>query len=276
MADKWWQSGRGSDVGGGSTRSNRPSAFSVVCLMIADTRYRIIPTNSWNPNKTIAWNEALIGNSTTTTSIITPVELGSSLSLLVGMIQLFLGILRCGFLSAYLSDTVVSGFTTGAAVHVLTSQLDKIFNVKIPRHDGFGKLVFFLYDLISKTEQFNVFTIGISIICIISLYFTKTYISPTFKRKYKMPFPIDLIVVVIVAFASFIFNFNSAYNVDIIKNVPVGLPSPLLPRIDIMPQLIGDAIGISLVIFTVTVSMGRLFAKKHGYKIDANQVICRP
>lgn len=41
-----------------------------------------------------------------------------------------------------LSDTLVSGFTTGAAVHVLTSQVKNLLGVKVPRHSGPLKLVY--------------------------------------------------------------------------------------------------------------------------------------
>jgi MFS superfamily sulfate permease-like transporter len=41
-----------------------------------------------------------------------------------------------------LSDTLVSGFTTGAAVHVLTSQVKNLLGVKVPRHSGPLKIVY--------------------------------------------------------------------------------------------------------------------------------------
>lgn len=37
--------------------------------------------------------------------------------------QIVMGVLRLGFIAAYLSDQLIAGFTTGAAVHVFTSQV---------------------------------------------------------------------------------------------------------------------------------------------------------
>lgn len=51
-----------------------------------------------------------------------------------------MAVLRLDFLTAYMSDQVIKGFTTGAAVHVFVAQLNKIFGVTLPRHSGFGKL----------------------------------------------------------------------------------------------------------------------------------------
>lgn len=53
-----------------------------------------------------------------------------------------MGIFRLGFFSSYLSDQLISGFTTGAAVHVFVAQLDKILGVKISLYQGPGKLYY--------------------------------------------------------------------------------------------------------------------------------------
>jgi SulP family sulfate permease len=52
------------------------------------------------------------------------------LSLLVGLFQLSLGLLRLGVLVNFLSHPVVIGFTNAAAIIIATSQLDKIFGVR--------------------------------------------------------------------------------------------------------------------------------------------------
>lgn len=52
-----------------------------------------------------------------------------------------MGIFRLGFITIYLADPLISGFTTGAACHVLTSQIKYIFGIKVSRHNGAFKLV---------------------------------------------------------------------------------------------------------------------------------------
>lgn len=49
---------------------------------------------------------------------------------------------RLGNLAALLSEPLVNGFTTGAAVHVFVSQLKDLFGVKIPRHKGAFKIIY--------------------------------------------------------------------------------------------------------------------------------------
>lgn len=53
-----------------------------------------------------------------------------------------MAVLRLDFLTAYLSDQVVSGFSTGAACHVFVAQLNEITGVKLPRYDGFFRLYY--------------------------------------------------------------------------------------------------------------------------------------
>lgn len=50
-------------------------------------------------------------------------------------------VLRIGALTVILSDMLVKGFTTGAAVHVLMSQVKSLFGLTLPRYSGPGKLI---------------------------------------------------------------------------------------------------------------------------------------
>lgn len=50
--------------------------------------------------------------------------------------QLGMGLLQVGFIVMYLSDTLISGFTTAAAVQILVSQLKFIFGLKVPGYSG--------------------------------------------------------------------------------------------------------------------------------------------
>lgn len=48
---------------------------------------------------------------------------------------------RLGIVSALLSETLVSGFTTGAAVQVIVSQIKDLLGLNIPKHKGFFVVV---------------------------------------------------------------------------------------------------------------------------------------
>lgn len=48
--------------------------------------------------------------------------------------QLLLGVLQIGFVVIYLSESLISGFTTAAAIHVLVSQLKFMLQLTVPAH----------------------------------------------------------------------------------------------------------------------------------------------
>ena len=57
------------------------------------------------------------------------------------MFQILMGVLRLGFVTIYLADPLISGFTTGAACHVFTSQVKYVLGIKVQRYNGALKLI---------------------------------------------------------------------------------------------------------------------------------------
>ena len=57
------------------------------------------------------------------------ISLAALLALLVGLLRVALGLLRLGGVAYLLSEPVLMGFTTGAAILILSSQLPKVFDV---------------------------------------------------------------------------------------------------------------------------------------------------
>ena len=47
---------------------------------------------------------------------------------------------------------------------------------------------------------------------------------------------------------------------------------PNLKAFSHLSEVITDAIALAIVIFAISISMGKLLAKKHDYEVDANQV----
>ena len=62
-------------------------------------------------------------------------------------------VLRLGVISSLLSETLVSGFTTAAAIHVFTSQIKDLLGLKLRRHKGIFKVIY-VSNIIVKTFYF--------------------------------------------------------------------------------------------------------------------------
>ncbi|CAP35092.2 Protein CBR-SULP-7 [Caenorhabditis briggsae] len=186
---------------------------------------------------------------------------------------IIMGLIKANYLISYLSDQIILGFTTGAAVHVLTAQLNKILGVALPRHTGMGKLFFIYRDLLNSilNDKVNKVTLAASIAAIVILYIAKYHLTPTLCAKTRIPIPYDLFLIVVGTAVSSYFAINSNYHVKIVGHIPTGFPSPALPDVSIFGKIVGDALAIAIVSVVVTVSMGKVIAKKHDYVINVRQ-----
>lgn len=61
-----------------------------------------------------------------------------------------MGIMQFGFIVVYLSDTLVSGFTTAAAVHILVSQLKFVLGLDVPGISGPLSIIYVSFRCLQK------------------------------------------------------------------------------------------------------------------------------
>lgn len=251
----------------GTARHISIGVFAVASMMVGAARLRLAPDVPLSAGN----SSAILSSDYPLGEHIDPLVFTSALTLLVGIVQVIMGVLRLGFLTTYLSDPLVSGFTTGAAVHVFTSQLNKVLGVKLPRHEGIGMIIRMYRDMVLSLGSANFAAIGISVFGILFLDLGRTFINPVVKKFSPIPPPLELILVIFGVIISMIFDLHDSHDIKTVYNIPRGFPSPSIPRLDFLPALISDAIPIAVVCYMFVMSMGKLFAKKHKYKTDATQ-----
>lgn len=49
------------------------------------------------------------------------------------------------------------------------------------------------------------------------------------------------------------------------------LPYPTLPAFSLFPKIVMDSLTITMVAYTIAMSMALIFAQKHNYEVDSNQ-----
>lgn len=201
----------------------------------------------------------------------TNLEIVTSMAMGVGLWQIFMGIFQLGSLSVLLSDQLVSGFTTAAAFHVLTAQMKYLLGINVGSYSGSLKIIYMYRDIFCRITESNVATLIVSAVTIFVLAVFKDHVDNIFRKKFKMPFPIDLVALIVATVASYFGDFNNRYDINIMGDIPTGLPSPAVPRIDLLPRLLVDSLAIAMVIFAISLSMAKLFAKKHKYTVSATQ-----
>ncbi|XP_042323190.1 prestin isoform X3 [Sceloporus undulatus] len=252
----------------GTSRHISIGTFAVISLMIGGVAVREAPDEMFDIIDTNSTNSSDLDNVKARDDM--RVKVAVAVTLLSGIIQLCLGLLRFGFVAIYLTEPLVRGFTTAAAVHVFTSQLKYLFGVKTKRFSGPLSFLYSLIAVFSNITKTNIAALVVGLICMVLLLSGKE-INDRFKKKLPVPIPMEIIVVVIGTGVSAGMNLSQTYGVDVVGNIPKGLRPPQVPDISLIPAVFVDAIAIALVGFSMTISMAKIFALKHGYTVDGNQ-----
>ncbi|OTF81053.1 Sulfate transporter-like protein [Euroglyphus maynei] len=249
--------------------------FAIASIMLNNIALKMgtINGNHSNDSITMTPNSSLVTANTSTMNTPTTLEVLTSVCILCGIIQITMGLMRLGSLSLILSEQLVSAFSTAVAFHVATSQLSPIFgftNVTLAK-SGPLKLIKTWIILAKHYDTINIHCLIFSIISIAILIVSKELLESKLKNFTSFPLPIDLILVITSIVLSWLFNFNHQFDIQVVKKVPTGLPKPTVPRFDLMPSIFFDSLVLSIICFAVSLSLAKIFAKKHGHHIRPNQ-----
>ena len=183
------------------------------------------------------------------------------LAFMVGVFQLSLGLLRLGVLVDLLSHPVVVGFTNAGAIIIATSQLNKVFGVeKIRGEHHYETVVNIVQSAIDHTHMPTFWMAVLAIGIMVGL------------KKFAPRAPNVLIAVVVTTLLAWYTDFK-AMGGDVVGDIPQGLPGFTLPVLDveIVSQLLVNAVIISLVGFMEAIAIAKAMAAKTKQRLDANQ-----
>uniref|UniRef100_A0A0K2VC85 STAS domain-containing protein n=1 Tax=Lepeophtheirus salmonis TaxID=72036 RepID=A0A0K2VC85_LEPSM len=200
-----------------------------------------------------------------------PIQVATAVTFTTGCFQFIFGVFQIGKLTNFLSKPFVSGFTTGSAIHVFTSQVKYLFGLSIKRSSGYFTVIKTYIEIFKNIADSNFAVIGISIVSIFILAFYDNLIKERLKKFCRFPFPIQLMLVILCTSLSYAFNFEEIANVEIVGDIPVGLPEPQVPLFELIPKVLPVAVSCTVVSYAIHMSLSKMFAQKHGYKVDGTQ-----
>ncbi|NXF34113.1 S26A6 protein, partial [Nyctibius bracteatus] len=243
-----------------------PGPFAVISVMIGSLTDSLLPSENFlepiNGSNITAVNEEQRDAAR--------VELVATITVLTGIFQVALGLLQFGFVVTYLSDPLVRSYTTAASVHVLISQLKNVFGVSLNEHSGPLSLFTTFIEICQKLPETNVGTLVTAIIAMVAIFIVKE-LNHKLAAKLPMPIPIELITIIISTGISYGVNLNAKFGISVVGNIPSGLKPPVVPNVSYFGQVVGNAFAIAVVGYAICISLGKIFALKHGYKVDSNQ-----
>lgn len=185
--------------------------------------------------------------------------LAACTALLVGIIAFLAWLARAGSAVSFISETVMTGFKAGVALHLASTQLPKLFGV----HGGHGDFWERMHIFLKHVGETNPTSLLIGCAALALMILAK-------KRLPNKPVAL-FIVIGGIAVATFI-DLGS-HGVKLLGEVPRGVPLPSLPAVtfgearDLLPL----ALACFLLGAVETAAIGRMFAEKHGYRLDSNQ-----
>ena len=190
------------------------------------------------------------------------VELVITLSLMVGLWQVLLALARAGTLIDYVSHTVIVGFTAGAAVLIVNSQIRNFFGIDITRGATVAQTA------VAFVAQFaHIQLIAVWVGC-------ATLITALLWRSLNRIVPAMLVAVVVgsvvAAFARWV---DPTLVIKTVDALPGALPPLSMPdlSLDTLRQLLIPSIAMTLLALAEAVSIAQAMARRRREKLDGDQ-----
>jgi SulP family sulfate permease len=186
--------------------------------------------------------------------------LAAATALLVAALAFVAWLVNAGSLVNFISETVMTGFKTGVALFLASSQLPKLFGIHGLHGGDFWDRI---GHLVAHLPETNPVSLGLGLGALALLVLGKVLLPAR---------PVSLLVLV-AGIAAVPFFGLAARGVALLGDVPQGLPRPGLPavRVSDLNDLLPLAMACFLLGAVETAAIGRMFARKHGYRLDTNR-----
>ncbi len=188
------------------------------------------------------------------------VEMTLAITFLAGIIQLVMGIGRLGSLVNFVSHTVITGFTAGAATLILTSQMKNFLGISVPANASFFDT---WLTVVRNLDATNFYVAAVALF---------TLLVAIFAKKIAPQLPHMLIAMVFGGILAALLG-GEEVGIKFIGALPSALPTPSVPGLNFstIQKLMPNAIAIALMGLIEAVAIARSIALKSKQRLDANQ-----
>ena len=192
------------------------------------------------------------------------VQLALTLTFMVGIIQLVMGLARLGVLVNFISHSVIIGFTAGAALLIAANQLKHFLGVSVERGLHFHETLVAVGRQITDINPY-----------VTAVAFTTLLVGILIKKLApKLPYMIIAMVIgsVLAVILDMLFGADRT-GIQTVGALPASLPPLSAPTFDLatIKNLAPAALAATLFALTEAVSISRSIALKSGQHIDGNQ-----
>ncbi|MDH4458665.1 MAG: sulfate permease [Nevskia sp.] len=199
------------------------------------------------------------------------------LSGLSGVILLAMAALKLGWLTHFISHPVLSGFTTGAALYIVATQLSGLTGIPVPRDAGTDGIVAALF---GGRDRLNSETLVFGIGAMVLLFAAR---APLLKLLTRLGMQREaagsigrtapLLLVIASTVLSSVFDAHGRWGVAVVGEIPHGLPGLSLHFLaeDGWLQLLAPAAMIAIIGYVESISVAKALAFRRQEKIDPDR-----
>lgn len=180
------------------------------------------------------------------------------LTLMVGVIQFLLGILRLGGITKFVSNAVMVGFMTGIALLIILGQLKTFTGYTSPYNNdvlaGLDTLLHF-----NQWDLGTFFVGALTIALIVGL-------GKTRLKDFNM-----ILAILAASVVTAVFSLSSVETIGDIADIPRGFPSLTLPDFSLIPLLLPSALALALIGLVQAVGVSKTVPNSDGNFPDASR-----
>ena len=199
----------------------------------------------------------LVGTAIAAAATDDPVQAAITLALVVGALQIAMGVLRLGALVDYISRPVVLGYVTGAGVLILVGQLPNVTATEPTSGNAFTRVAAWLTGLGSVVPAAALLALGTAALVLI-------------VRRIDARAPGALIAMAAGIAVGYLLDVR-AWGIPTVADlapVPTGLPPLTLPDLDLSDGFVSAAVACTVLSLVEGTSVARSFAERTGQHIQ--------
>ena len=185
------------------------------------------------------------------------------LTLLVGIIQLAFGVMRLGDVTRFVSNAVMTGFITGAGLLIILGQLGHVNGHEAQAVTGWplqlSKSLPVFWDWFTHLPQSHIHTLIIGV--------TATVMIATLHHT-RLKNVATLVAIIVTTLFVQLAGWS---DVATVSRVPAGLPLPVLPQIQYVPQLASAALAIAVLALVQSAALTQTVREPDGSVADTNR-----
>jgi len=186
----------------------------------------------------------------------TAIALAGMMAVLVGLVEIGLGLGKLGFVADLLSQEVQVGYMNGLAITIIVGQLPKLCGFSTDADNFIDEVEAFFRGL--DDVDTTTLVVGVATLAVLVLLPRVTRVIPAV-----------LVAVLGATLATALLDLD----ISRVGELPQGFPAPELPWTelgDVGPLLVA-AVGVVLVSLTDTIALSSSLAARRGEEVNANQ-----